>query len=932
MASSHPRSLLSVMNAYLSSPNSHNSGTASFSQSQSSSSSGSSSPNSFDYNDIFSQTSHPLPLLDPITSTAPDPAAPQDSSVVRRTSSAFHHPSSVSRPPRDISSQPVPGTSASVPRSNPSAMGLASCKDVTRLLTSKEQENLACLDRLKHFLATAPSRWGSVGSSSSAGDSAGDASMAVPHTSSSHPSMNRFLLPSSEYVTCVLWSGQYHITGTDIVRALVFRFEAFGRPVRNMKKFEEGVFSDLRNLKPGFDATLEEPKSPFLDLLFKYQCIRTQKKQKVFYWYSVPHDRLFLDALERDLKREKICLEPTTVVTGEPALSFTYEPQRSLYEQFSQAQGFCEGEEYSEALCVADEVAVSGKHGTPPRNVTHTANHAEPSLQDTTLRNARIDGTAINQLPSIVKRPNMPFMPFSIFEGSPTYKQRRKRPANKVYLSATDPINRSSSDESYHSHDDTLDVGVGYGPSDRGMTAADMFIAQARGGQKGGVRTRKEAMHRAKDETVFPGAPPTDFTQNSSRLTPILSLMSVESGTYATYGQAASDQAHVHFRADADDPTLPAFAPEANIPSTATGKPVISKAFVCPLFSCGRLFKRLEHLKRHLRTHTMERPYKCERCMKRFSRSDNLNQHLRIHARADDNDASPGELCAFDADIESESTDEGDLALVSSIPNMGLCEVEVAGHVHDIAGGEEGLVAAPGLMPTPNFNNDALNQTFGNAYYSHDIPGVADTASPSGNLAHLSSFPSADASDMTWVGPSHSPATSDSMPSYNGEPIMASLSDPARKLDFNSVSLYRPAITPGCVGPVRRHRSMTPSLLRGLDQGQSMPPTRGYHPYASVSANTSRAGSNQSSPSSLAHPLDIPALPSMSMNDNTFTTQPRCFSTAPVDHTPSTPLSFGRDLDSIFSSNVPLFDDGSFDLSHPYPGPTFGSNTLVTSA
>ena len=36
-----------------------------------------------------------------------------------------------------------------------------------------------------------------------------------------------------------------------------------GRPVRNMKKFEEGVFSDLRNLKPGTDACLEEPKVGF---------------------------------------------------------------------------------------------------------------------------------------------------------------------------------------------------------------------------------------------------------------------------------------------------------------------------------------------------------------------------------------------------------------------------------------------------------------------------------------------------------------------------------------------------------------------------------------------------------------------------------------------------------------------------------------------
>ena len=90
------------------------------------------------------------------------------------------------------------------------------------------------------------------------------------------------------------------------MRCLSFRFQAFGRPVKNSKKFEEGIFSDLRNLKSGTDASLEEPKSAFLDFLYKNNCIRTQKKQKVFYWYSVPHDRLFLDALERDLKREKM--------------------------------------------------------------------------------------------------------------------------------------------------------------------------------------------------------------------------------------------------------------------------------------------------------------------------------------------------------------------------------------------------------------------------------------------------------------------------------------------------------------------------------------------------------------------------------------------------------------------------------------------------
>src|SRR5436190_23979889 len=130
----------------------------------------------------------------------------------------------------------------------------------------------------------------------------------------------------------------FHISGTDIVRCLSFRFQAFGRPVKNSKKFEEGIFSDLRNLKSGTDASLEEPKSGFLDFLYKNNCIRTQKKQKVFYWYSVPHDRLFLDALERDLKREKMGQEATTVAVSEPALSFQYDSSQSLFEQLTKAQ------------------------------------------------------------------------------------------------------------------------------------------------------------------------------------------------------------------------------------------------------------------------------------------------------------------------------------------------------------------------------------------------------------------------------------------------------------------------------------------------------------------------------------------------------------------------------------------------------------------
>ncbi|KAI0641047.1 hypothetical protein C8Q79DRAFT_920436, partial [Trametes meyenii] len=67
--------------------------------------------------------------------------------------------------------------------------------------------------------------------------------------------------------------------------------------------------------------------------------------------------------------------------------------------------------------------------------------------------------------------------------------------------------------------------------------------------------------------------------------------------------------------------------------ASAGGEAPRTKAFVCPLFSCGRMFKRMEHLRRHLRTHTLERPFQCEQCQKRFSRSDNLAQHIRTHDR-----------------------------------------------------------------------------------------------------------------------------------------------------------------------------------------------------------------------------------------------------------------------------------------------------------
>ncbi|OAG31330.1 transcription factor STE12 [Nematocida displodere] len=146
--------------------------------------------------------------------------------------------------------------------------------------------------------------------------------------------IRKYQLKNGDYIHCILWNMHFYITGTDIVKILVWRFQNAGRHIASHKKFEEGVFSDLRNLKPGIDAILESPRSDFLEFLYKNGCIRTQKKQKVFFWYSVPHDALFCDALERDLRRETNLYTYSKYMCGVPGVPrpqpFVVPPKRSL--------------------------------------------------------------------------------------------------------------------------------------------------------------------------------------------------------------------------------------------------------------------------------------------------------------------------------------------------------------------------------------------------------------------------------------------------------------------------------------------------------------------------------------------------------------------------------------------------------------------------
>ena len=54
----------------------------------------------------------------------------------------------------------------------------------------------------------------------------------------------------------------------------------------------------------------------------------------------------------------------------------------------------------------------------------------------------------------------------------------------------------------------------------------------------------------------------------------------------------------------------------------------------CPYPGCNYETNRSAHLKRHERTHTKERPYKCQFCDYCASRSDHLRRHYKVHGKA----------------------------------------------------------------------------------------------------------------------------------------------------------------------------------------------------------------------------------------------------------------------------------------------------------
>jgi transcription factor STE12 len=271
----------------------------------------------------------------------------------------------------------------------------------------------------------------------------------------------------------------------------------------------------------------------------------------------------------------------------------------------------------------------------------------------------------------------------TLFEGSPAYKQRRRKTSQKKRL------RESRGDTSTPSYD-TGDEGSGsdgeslrnpkfpYLPMDPMALPSDPLDGQNNtylnpSGSQGSMSLPLASIMREQalqshhsgysigqqsfgDGPQGSSASPWDSTNapaNSKPGSQFPGLPSYESQTKALLGRSSIDLG---------GPREALVASRSAVPPSSLG----TKGFSCPLLSCGRLFKRLEHLKRHVRTHTQERPYECNRCSKRFSRSDNLTQHIKTHEKADRgerlnteaSESTEDEATYFEAKVEAMAAQE----------------------------------------------------------------------------------------------------------------------------------------------------------------------------------------------------------------------------------------------------------------------------------
>ncbi|KAG0032770.1 hypothetical protein BGZ82_006401 [Podila clonocystis] len=159
-------------------------------------------------------------------------------------------------------------------------------------------------------------------------------------------------------------------------------------------------------------------------------------------------------------------------------------------------------------------------------------------------------------------------------------------------------------------------------------------------------------------------------------------------------------------------------------PSSTSSNKAKGKLFQCTGFGdCRMVFTRSEHLARHARKHTGEKPFKCvvEGCSRMFSRFDNMVQHTQTHTKGAPPDFSEG--VAHKIALETRRKSEAGLIT----PTRASKTKRASTH---------GSPSKEASIPVSALNVDVSSSSMAMYTPSSQSPLLASSASPSSPVAH----------------------------------------------------------------------------------------------------------------------------------------------------------------------------------------------------
>jgi len=147
----------------------------------------------------------------------------------------------------------------------------------------------------------------------------------------------------------------------------------------------------------------------------------------------------------------------------------------------------------------------------------------------------------------------------------------------------------------------------------------------------GHARDQSEKTSNGHNNGSSPSSPSSPYSRSSS------STPESESSSDSPMSELSSSSSSNSLNASSKSRTSPSagvnyiFRTRSFQDEYLTEKPVVEKNHHCTFPNCGMSFNRPEHLRRHIRRHTGEKPYKCQICSKGFSRTDTVKLHQSTH-------------------------------------------------------------------------------------------------------------------------------------------------------------------------------------------------------------------------------------------------------------------------------------------------------------